>query len=67
MALTDRFNSLFFQGSQLPINIFGDPENVCHRSTAETKERRGAGFIAFSFLRNRTTDELELQSDLIHR
>jgi hypothetical protein len=26
MALTDRFNSLFFQGSQLPINIFGDPE-----------------------------------------
>jgi hypothetical protein len=49
MALTDRFNSLFFQGPQLPINIFGDPENVCHRSTAETKERRGVGFIAFLF------------------
>jgi hypothetical protein len=31
------------------------------------KRRRGVGFIAFSFLRNRTNDELELQSDLVHR
>jgi hypothetical protein len=43
-----------FQTSQLPINIFGDPENRCHRSTAEVKDRRGVGFKGLFFLRNRT-------------